>query len=74
MASIDVHGDVRHVERLKGISDTLLVAVGRVLAGLLINVGDQVGKRIGLDDKSNGGVLVAAEDLGNGYIPLTFCA
>jgi hypothetical protein len=66
VTSIDVHSDVGHVECLEGISDTLLVTIGRVLAGLLIDVGDQVGKRIGLDDEGNGSVLVAAEDLRNG--------
>lgn len=66
MTSIDVHGDVGQVELLKSIGDTVTVSRGGVLAGLEVDVGDQVGKRIGLNDQSNGRVGVALEDGNNG--------
>lgn len=66
MASIDVHSDVGQVERLERIGDTVLVAGSRVLAGLLVGVGDKVGKGIGLDDESDGSVGVFLKDGDNG--------
>ena len=68
VTSINVHGDVGQVELLEGICDTLTVAGRRVLAGLEVDVGDQVGERIGLDDQSNGSVGVLLEDGDNGYV------
>ena len=62
MASIDVHSDVGKVERLKSISDTITVAGSRILAGLQILVGDQVGERVWLNDESNSGIGVLLED------------
>lgn len=62
MTSINVHGNVGQVKRLERICDALLVTICRVLASSLVNVGDQVGERIGLDDESNGGVGVLLED------------
>ena len=50
VTSIDVHGNVGQVELLERICDTITVTGSRVLAGLEVGVGDQVGKRIGLDD------------------------
>lgn len=67
MASIDVHGDVGKVEALESIRDTITVAGRGVLACLQILVGDQVGERIWLNDKSNGGVRVLLEDGNDGY-------
>jgi hypothetical protein len=67
VASINVHDDVGEVERLKSIRDTLLVASSRVLAGLEVDVGDQVGQGIGLDDQSNGDVGILLEDGDNGF-------
>lgn len=67
MASIDVHGNVGQVELLKSICNTITVTGGGVLAGLEVDVGDQVGKRIGLDDQGNGSVGVALEDSNNGW-------
>jgi hypothetical protein len=66
VASIDVHGDVGQVQRLEGICDTIAVTGGRVNAGLEVDVGDQVGETVGLDDQSNGNVGVLLEDGNNG--------
>jgi hypothetical protein len=66
VTSIDIHGDVWHVELLQGICDALTVARGRVLAGLEVGVGDQVGQGIGLDDESDGSVGVLLEDGNDG--------
>jgi hypothetical protein len=68
VTSIDVHGDVGHVELLKSVRNTLTVAGSGVLAGLEVGVGDQVGKTVGLDNQSNGGVGVLLEDSNDGYI------
>lgn len=62
VASIDVHDDVGQVKTLKSISNTITVTASRVLAGLLVDVGDKVGKRIGLNDESNGNLGVLLED------------
>lgn len=67
MTSIDVHGDVGHIKLLESIGDTITIAGGGVLAGLLVGVGDQVGKRIGLNDESNSGIGVLLEDSNNGW-------
>jgi hypothetical protein len=66
VTSIDVHGNVRQVEGLEGICDTIFVTLSRVLAGLQVDVGDQVGEGIGLDDEGNGSVGVLLEDGDNG--------
>ena len=67
VTSIDVHGDVGEVELLKSIGDALAVARGGVLAGLLVGVGDEVGKRVGFDDEGDGGVGIFLEDGDDGY-------
>lgn len=66
VASIDVHGDVGQVKLLESIGNTLTVACGGVLAGLLVAVGNQVGERIGLDNESNTRVGVLLEESDNG--------
>ena len=66
VTGINVHGDVGQVELLESICNTFTVAGGGVLAGLEVAVGDQVGKRIGLDDQGNGHVGVLLEDGDNG--------
>ena len=60
VASVNVHDDVGKVKGLERVCNTLLVAGCGVLAGLLIDVGDQVGERVRLDDegKSLVGVLL----------------
>tara|TARA_R110002003_G_scaffold48_46_gene4287 strand:+ start:4357 stop:4575 length:219 start_codon:yes stop_codon:yes gene_type:complete len=71
VTSIDVHGDVRQVELLQRIRDTLTITGGGVLAGLEVGVGDQVGKGIGLDDQGNGRVGVLLEDGNNGCVDVS---
>jgi hypothetical protein len=66
VASINVHGDVGEVERLESVRNTLTVAGSRVLAGLEVDVCDQVGERVRLDDQSNGSAGVLLEDSNNG--------
>lgn len=65
VASINVHHHVRQVERLQGVCNTLFVTCSGVLAGGEVDVGDQVGEGIWLNDKSNGGVWVGREDGGD---------
>ena len=62
VTSIDVHGDVGEVELLEGVGDTFAVAGGRVLAGLFVGVGNEVGEGVGFDDEGDGGVGVLLED------------
>jgi hypothetical protein len=62
VASIDVHGNVGQVKALESVGNALTVAGSRVLAGLQVGVGDEIRKRIGLDDESNGSVRVLLED------------
>lgn len=62
VAGIDVHGDIGQVELLESIGDTIAVTGGRILAGLLIGIGDEVGKRVRLDDEGDSSVRVLLED------------
>jgi hypothetical protein len=66
VTSVNVHGNVGQVERLESVCDTITVSLGRVLAGLEVGVGDQVGQGIGLDDESDGSVGVLLEDGNDG--------
>jgi hypothetical protein len=66
VASINVHSNVGEVERLESVRNTLTVTRSRVFAGLEVAVGDQVGKRIRLDDQRDGNVGVLLEDGNNG--------
>ena len=68
MSGVKVHDDVGEVEGRDSVGDTVTVALGAVLAGLEIDVGDQVGERVGLDDEGEGRVGLALEDLGKGYL------
>lgn len=63
VAGINVHDHVGKVELLESVGNTLAVALGAVLAGLEVDVGDQVGERVGLDDEREGRVGVGLEDL-----------
>lgn len=67
VSSINVHDDVGEVELLESICNTLAVSGSGILAGLEVNVGDQVGERIGLDDQDDTGVGVLLEDRDDGY-------
>lgn len=66
MARIKVLDDVGEVQLLERVLDTLAVAVGAVLAGLEVDVGDEVGERVGLDDEGEGRVGLGLDDLGDG--------
>jgi hypothetical protein len=66
VASIDVHDDVGQIKLLKGVGNTLTVSSGGVLACGLVDVGDQVGERIRLDDESDSSVRVLLEKSDNG--------
>jgi hypothetical protein len=74
VASIDVHGDVGQIQRLESICDTIAVTGGRVNAGLEVDVGDQVGETVGLDDQGNGNVGVLLEDGNNGCVIISMFA
>ena len=67
VASVNVHDNVGEVEGLEGVRDTLTVASGGVLAGLEVDVGDQVGEGVRLDNESEGLVGVGLDDVGNGW-------
>lgn len=66
VASVDVHNDVGKVQRLESVRDTLTVAGGGVLACLEVDVGDEVGERVRLDDEGESLVGVGLDDLSNG--------
>lgn len=66
VASIHVHDDVGKVEVLQSVGDAVAVTRGRVLAGLQVDVGDQVGEGVRLDDKGKGRVGVRLDDLDDG--------
>lgn len=61
VTSVDVHDDVGKTEALQRVGDTILVGGLAVLAGLEVGVGDQVGKRVGLDQKSESRVGVGLD-------------
>lgn len=65
VASINVHHHVGQVELLQGVCYTLLVAISGILAGGEVDVGDQVGERIWLNDESNSGVRVVRDNGGD---------
>lgn len=67
VAGVEVHDHVGKVEGLEGVGDALAVALGAVLAGLEVDVCDQVGEGVGLDDEGEGRVGLALEDLGDGW-------
>jgi hypothetical protein len=66
VTSIDVHGDVGQVERLEGVRNTIFVTLSRVLACLQVDVGNQVGEGIRLDNEGDGSVGVLLEDRDDG--------
>lgn len=59
---IQVLDNVGQVERLQRISNAVAVPSGAILAGSEVDVCDQVGERVGLDEKGEGGVWVRLED------------
>lgn len=65
VASIKVLDDVGQVECLQRVGNTVAVSGSAVLASLEVDVCDQVGQRVGLDDESEGCVGVCLEDRGN---------
>jgi hypothetical protein len=67
VTSVEVHDDVGEVEVLDGIGDTVTVTRSRVGAGGQVGVGDQVRKRVGLNDESEGSVGVRLQDLDDGW-------
>ena len=67
VTSINVGHNVGQVEGLQGVGDTLAVARGGVLAGLQVDVGDEVGKRVRLNDQGKGLVGVGLDDIGDDY-------
>lgn len=67
MASVDVHDDVGKVKALERICDTLLISGLALLTGGQVGVGDQVGQRVGLDQKSKGRVGVGLDLLNDGF-------
>lgn len=66
VASIKVHGYVRHVERLQSVCNTVTVTRGGSLACSNIAVGDEVGKRVRLDDQGDGDLGVLLDDSDDG--------
>lgn len=64
VAGVDVHDDVGEVKALESVGDTLLVGGLGLLARRQVGVGDQVGQRVGLDQKSEGNVGLSL-DLGD---------
>lgn len=69
VAGVDVHDDVRQVEALEGVGDTLLVRALALLARRQVGVGDKVGERIRFDDEGEGEVGVGLDLLDDGCVP-----
>lgn len=67
VARIEILHHVGQVQGGEGVRDALTVAVGAVLARLEVDVGDEVGERVGLDQERERHVRLALDDLGNGY-------
>lgn len=65
VTGIEVHDNVGQVQLLNGVGGALMVAIGGVLAALQVDVGDEVGQRIGLNDESEGLVGVGLDDVDN---------
>lgn len=56
MTGINVHVYIGEVQLLKRIRNSLTVSGSRGLASCQVDVGDQVGQRVGLNDQSEGDV------------------
>src|SRR5690606_31561483 len=56
VTSIDIHDHIGEIELLESIGNTLFIALLGVLAGLQVDVGNQVRERIGFNNKSEGSV------------------
>lgn len=65
VASIKILDDVGQVECLQRVGNAVAVSSGTVLASLEVDVGDQVGQRVGLDYEGEGCVGVRLEDRGD---------
>lgn len=65
VAGVEVHDDVGEVQRLERVGSALMVALGRVLAVLLVDVGDEVRQGVRLDDQGESLVGVGFEDVDN---------
>lgn len=66
VASVKVLGDVGEVELGDGVVGALLVGRGGVGTLGNVGVGDEVGKRVGLDDKDGANVRVLDQELADG--------
>ena len=66
VTSIEVHGNVGEVELLECVCNTLTVTSSRSLACGKVDVGDKVGKGVGLDDQRDGNLGVLLDDSNNG--------
>lgn len=62
VAGVQVLDNVGQVECLQRVSNAIAVSSGAVLAGSEVDVCDQVGQRVGLDEKGEGRVRVRLED------------
>lgn len=65
VASVEVLDNVGQVEGLQRVGNTVTVARSAVLASLEVDVGDQVGERVGLDEEGKGRVGVCLNDRGD---------
>lgn len=67
VTSVDVLHNVGQVQGRDGVGHTLAIASSRVLARLEVDVGDEVGERVGLNDQGEGLVGVGLDDVGDGW-------
>lgn len=65
MASIEIHDNVGQVKCRQRIGNAVAISSGTVLTSGEVDVRDQIGKRVGLDDEGEGGVGVRLEDRGD---------
>ena len=66
MTGIEIHGNVGQVELLERVCNTLTVAGSGSLACGEVDVGDKVGKGVGLDDQRDSNLGVLLDDSNNG--------
>lgn len=65
MPGVQVLDNVGQVERRQRVRNALAVPICTCLASGEVDVGDQVGERVGLDEKGEGRVGVRLEDRGD---------
>lgn len=67
MSGVEVHGYVGEVKLLEGVCNTLAVTSGGSLARCEVDVRDEVGQGVRLDDQGDGHLGVLLDDRNDGW-------